>query len=295
MAPFSGEPTFKRQSPDTPISEIALRVLVEFPDMETHVIGTATVVCGNLAITAKHVLDDIFHRFGTVQVNQLSHEIRDYAVRLYQILPGPEYAIWNVITAWPSLETDIAILQLGLHSYTGNSPPSDWKVPRLKVCPPDIGSSIVGFGYHSSQVSVTPNQNGYHLDINDVPTSTTGTVAEVLPVGNPAGRFTFPCYRVDARFDAGMSGGPVIDSNGSICGIISGTYGDDGAGHISYAVTLWPMLRTLISANRRGNYPRDIDYPMIDLALGGQIFAEGLENLDPLQFPERNLPKKSGN
>lgn len=127
---------------------------------------------------------------------------------------------------------------------------------------PSIGSAVVGHGYQ-----------------------------EILPTGQPGGKFTFPCFRVGARFDHGMSGGPVFDEAGSLCGIIAGSYGNVEGTPISYVTTLWPMFRTLISANRSGAYPRDVEYPAIDLVLGGQIHAIGLEQLDPRQFPGRELPR----
>ena len=47
-------PAFRDEPADSPVAEIALRVIVEFPGGETHVVGTATLVTGHLAITAKH-------------------------------------------------------------------------------------------------------------------------------------------------------------------------------------------------------------------------------------------------
>jgi hypothetical protein len=59
-----GSPAFLDEPAYSPISEIALRVLVEFEGGETHVMGTATLMAGHLAITAKHVLEDRLSRFG---------------------------------------------------------------------------------------------------------------------------------------------------------------------------------------------------------------------------------------
>ncbi|MCH8208036.1 MAG: hypothetical protein IIA62_03115 [Nitrospinae bacterium] len=130
------------------------------------------------------------------------------------------------------------------------------------------------------------------MDINDEPTSSTGEIEEVLPNGNPSGRFNFPCFRVNARFDAGMSGGPVLDRDGLVCGIISGTYGNVDGNDISYVATLWPMLRTVIPANRGGNYPSNVKYPAIDLALDNLMYVEGLSELDPELFPGKTLPNR---
>lgn len=285
-------PTFKRQPADTPISELALRILVEFEGGETHVIGTAVIIAGYLAITARHNFDDIVKRFGAKKIDDKRFKVTKYAVRLYQITPGPNYVVWNVVSAWPSPESDIAILHLALHGRSAPDAPIEWRVPHIRVVPPPVSSAVVGFGYHSSKVTTTSNvEGGYHLELNDEPTATTGEVEEILPTGQPSGRFTFPCYRVCARFDAGMSGGPVIDDSGMLCGIISGTYGNIDGTPISYVTTLWPMLRTLISANRGDRYPRGVEYPVIDLALDGLIHAIGLEKLDPAHFPGRQLPR----
>jgi len=287
--------TFKRQSADTPVSELALRVLVEFAGGDTHVIGTAVIVAGHLAITARHnFLDGIVQRFGAKKINDKQLEVKEYAVRLYQITLGPSYVIWNVVSAWPSVESDIAFLHLALHGRSDASAQIEWRVPRVRVVPPPIGSAVVGFGYHSSKVTTTPNPGGgYHLELNDEPTATTGEVEEILPTGNPSGKYTFPCYRVGARFDGGMSGGPVFDDTGALCGIISGE-GSPGYAEVTpfgYVTTLWPMLRTLISVDRGDHYPRGVQYPVIDLALDGLIHTVGLEALDPAQFPGRRLPR----
>jgi hypothetical protein len=53
---------------------------------------------------------------------------------------------------------------------------------------------------------------------------------------------------------------------------------------------LWPMLRTLISADRGGKYPRGATYPVIDLALDGLIAVVDLNSLNPKHFPGRTLP-----
>lgn len=294
MSRYSKKPSFKEQPADTPISEIALRVLVEFEGGETHAIGTATVIAGHLAISAKHIFEDITKRFGARKKTDLEYEISEYAVRLYQILPGPQYAIWNVLTAWPCVDTDIAILHLGLHGFSSDNPPVSCKVPRLRVVPPPVGDRVVGFGYHSSRTAVRHNPDGsYHLDLNDKPTATVGEVIQVHPSGRDPVMYPFPCFRVNARFDGGMSGGPILDDTGLVCGIISGTLPpNDPAGEAaSYVPILWPMLRTVISADRGDRYPRGIKYPVIDLALDGIIAVVGLEQLDPTNFPDRVLSR----
>ena len=127
-----GSPAFLDEPADSPISEIALRLLVEFEGGESHVVGTATLIAGNLAVTAKHVLEDIVSRFGAQKKAAMHVEVRNYAVRLYQVLRGPVYRVWNVYFAW-YCETDIALLQLG--EFKRSDPRDRYRVedPAYKI------------------------------------------------------------------------------------------------------------------------------------------------------------------
>ena len=83
-------PAFKDERPDSAISEIALRVILEFDGWNLYVLGTATLIASYLAITAKHVVDSVFQKFGRKQDADKNFEIDACAIRLYQALPGPE-------------------------------------------------------------------------------------------------------------------------------------------------------------------------------------------------------------
>jgi hypothetical protein len=110
-------PAFGEHTGISPISEVALRVVVGLEGWELHVVGTATVICGHVAITARHVLDYVVRKFGArskTNTNSNPDEYKiDYELKLYQVLPGPVYRIWKVYYAW-ACATDIAILHLEL-------------------------------------------------------------------------------------------------------------------------------------------------------------------------------------
>ena len=285
-------PAFRDERPDSPISEIALRVVVEFEGWDLYVVGTATVIAGHLAITARHVLDHVFQKFGVKQKSDKYPEIDGYALRLYQVLPGPEYRIWNLHSAW-ICPTDIAILHLGLWRTTLQEETVEWKQPRIRALPPPIGQKVVAFGYRESKVSVREDSVGtHHIEFNDRPTTSIGEIKKIYTSGRDRVFLPFPCYEIEARFDPGMSGGMVIDENGALCGLICASLNtsDPNATPISYVATLWPMFTTVISANRGDRYPRNVNYPLIDLARDGLISVVDLEQLNFPPFDAAYTP-----
>ncbi len=290
-------PAFRDERADSQISEICLRILVERKNWQFEVVGTAVLIAGHLAITAKHVLEHIIETYGAKEKNHDNYEINNYEVKLYQILPGPNYRIWNVVTAWPC-STDIAILHLGLTGVAGTislDEKVDWRVPTMRVLPPPVGQKVIAFGYRESKITVTESEDGvHHIQLNDSPTTSIGTVRQVHPSRRDISMLPFPCFEVEARFDHGMSGGLVVDEEGALCGLICSGFNnsDRDASPISYVVTLWPMLKTIISANRGNKYPKDVSYPIIDLALDGLIHVKDLQELEPAEFPDKQLKRR---
>ena len=259
-------------------------------------VGTATLICGNLAITARHVLDHILRTYGKKSKSRTNAGIDefeiDYELKLYQVLPGPVYRIWRVYTVW-TCATDIALLHLGLDRATSPDETIIWKQPRLRVLPPPVGQTVVAFGYREAKINVTEDNDGvHHIELNDRPTTSIGTVRQVYPRGRDPVMLPFPCYEIEARFDPGMSGGMVIDQTGKLCGLVCASlqHDDPHAPPISYVTSLWPMLKTVISADRGGDrYPKGVSYPVIDLAIDGVIGVEDLHALDPRHFPDKQL------
>jgi hypothetical protein len=266
--------------------------VVELPGWELHAIGTATLIGAHLAITAKHVLEAVIRNFGAKQVPN-GIEVSGHALRLYQILPGPVYRIWNVFRAW-ICPSDIAILHLGLDRTSAPEAKLEWRTLGLRLMPPPTGQKVIAFGYRESKIEVSEGAGGTpHINLNDIGTTSIGEVGQIFPERRDSSMLTFPCFEVRARFAPGMSGGLVVDENGALCGLVcAGTnLGDPNAVPLSYAATLWPMLTTIISADRGDTYPRGVEYPMIDLALDGLIHVVGLEGLDSKYFPGRVLPR----
>ena len=281
---------------DTPaggqIEEVALRVVVELPNWELLIIGTATLIGTHLAITARHVLDEAMKSFKTNSTPGGKIGAEGGVLQLLQILPGPIYRFWRVMTAWVT-SSDIAILHLGLDRTSESNAKIDWRGVALRATPPPSGQKVVAFGYRESTVNVTRGADGQaHIVINDKPTTSAGVVGQIFKIQRDSGLLNFPCFEVHAQFEPGMSGGLVVDEDGRLCGLVCAALklDDPNLPPLSYAATLWPFLTTMISADRGDAYPRGVSYPAIDLALDGIISMNHLEDLDPSLFPGRTLP-----
>ncbi|QBR71469.1 hypothetical protein CU048_09455 [Beijerinckiaceae bacterium] len=280
LSTFPLHKPFERQDPTTSLSEVALRLVVNCYSNEPRVVGTAAVLCGHLLVTANHIIIDAFgappNPDGSI-VNVDKHLVAA------QVLPGPEYIFWDVHSIIADCSSDIALLNLGNNPCRSN--PND--VPRWRQLPvnpfsPEVGERVAAFGYRLSSVQVSKNEDGgNHIAVDDEPMVSIGEVREVFEMRRDS-NLPFPCYQVSARFDGGMSGGPVFDETGCICGIVcSSIEGSHLDGEpISYVSTLWPLFRLMTSIGRGDNYPRDVSYPIIELARGGQISVPDLPKLE---------------
>lgn len=64
---------------------------------------------------------------------------------------------------------------------------------------------------------------------------------------------TFPCFQTDARFDHGMSGGPVFNEAGYVCGVICSSYQvENDPGYISHVSLIWPAMGIQIEVAGEG-------------------------------------------
>ena len=152
-------------------------------------------------------------------------------------------------------------------------PFTDWTLPVLDLFPPRIGSAVHAVGYHSARAEVDHARREIHVH-REIAISD-GIVVDVHEERRDA-RLNFPCFQTDARFDGGMSGGPVFNDAGALCGIISSNLppSADGEPHVSYVATLWPIAGTIIDFGRVDSTRAE---PVLALMVDGVIKAQGHE------------------
>ncbi|MBF0174263.1 MAG: hypothetical protein HQL83_12580 [Magnetococcales bacterium] len=181
LSTFPLNKPFNLLDPINPFSEVVLRLVVGLFTDSPSVIGTASILCGNLLVTAKHVIDDLIRSKSSQQSDSQKVTINHDLVAI-QILPGPEYYIWHIIEATADPLTDLLLLHLG-------NPPSGsnygteikWKQFRVNPFPPTIGERIAAIGYRKSTVKVSKKLDGSnHIDINDEAIISVGEVMEIF-------------------------------------------------------------------------------------------------------------------
>jgi V8-like Glu-specific endopeptidase len=282
MTEYSKEPSFKETGLVSVITEFAL-ALTAFRGETWQPSGTAIVIGPYFAITAKHVIEGYWNRYEKAQLKAKIGETVEAAgtfhILAFQVLErGRTGALWSVTRLWGSPFTDVAFLRLTPWSEEARR--HQWRTAKMNLLPPKVGTRVSGFGYHSSAISHTQLEDRIEVEWKDSPTTTIGEVIEIHERRRDESMLNFPCFRINAKTVGGMSGGPIFNEQGQLCGIIcSGlTEGDGDTEHISYVASLWPSMGTEIDMERKG-FPTGIRYPVLELAEHGYIKAENWERI----------------
>jgi hypothetical protein len=201
--------------------------------------GSGFLAAPNLALTARHVIDEISKHFTGKHFDELSGRM-PFGVQLARAdVATGRLLKWDVADYHYSRTIDITAMTL--------EPAGDlardftWVLPRIDVVPPTEGSKITAFGF--PHTTFRPIADG-SFRVTLVPRTTEGDVKEVHPLYRDRGMLPFPCFHTNARFDAGMSGGPVFNEDGRVCGVVCSNLppSAEGQEHISYASLIWPAL-----------------------------------------------------
>ncbi len=165
-----------------------------------------------------------------------------------------------------------------------------WRLPIIDLIPPKAGERVSAFGYRNQKIEKKNNEIRWTVDSK----TSVGEVIEIHDQKRDATRLSFPCFQTNARYDGAMSGGPVFNNNGRLCGIICSNLPpfEGSEEHVSYVTSLWPIMGTKIDMSRKG-YPQNLKYPMLELARDGFIKAEGWDKV-ALFFDEKGNIVKNG-
>jgi hypothetical protein len=202
----------------SPINEIVVQITSAVDGEDHYASGTGVIIAPYLALAARHVLEEHWGRHHGGSLPLTGEATTRFSFLLAQQI-GNELNLWTVTRVWVSNLTDIVLLRLTPHS-TGAAAYAFRALP-IDVVPPRVGERVFAFGYSDSATEVVAPKE---LKISHRPITTHGDVIEVHHQQRDPVKMPFPCFRTNARFDGGMSGGPVFNQAGHLCGLICSSY-----------------------------------------------------------------------
>lgn len=215
--------------------------------------GTAMIIAPYLAITAKHIVDDHWRQHhGSPLPTGRTEVTGAFLLFAFQAPADGPPCLWSVQRIWSSNITDISILRLVPTSDSAKQFVG-WMRIRINLLPPAVGSKIAAFGYHDSRI-----EPGDSVQWHSIPSNSHGVVTKIHHKRRDKARLTWPCFETDARLEGGMSGGPVFNSLGELCGLICSSMPPSSSGepHSSWITSLWPMLGIVVHADFGDGIPR---------------------------------------
>lgn len=228
--------------PEThPIRDTVLPLLAIDGRGDGHPAGTAFFVAPGLAVTACHILKALWRRIEKVE---LTKEVvanlpgpAGFALVVHRVVDG-RGSQWDAIRMWAADPLDIVFIEFVERGVAAL--PVDWPISTFRFVPPAIGERVFAIGfpaqaYHNIAASTFSWEKAAKIS--------TGIVREVHLQRRDAHLLPCPSMQTTARFEAGMSGGPVVTADGAICGVVStGMEQEDEAEDVSYASLLWPLM-----------------------------------------------------
>lgn len=256
----------------TPTEDIIGKFAVQLVTVEgstTHAMGTAILVSPHMALTASHIFDQCDKAYGPpIEKDGEKHSsFVMYALQYGNVNNPTSFLIQRVLR--PGF-TDLAVLVV-------NGDPAALPVayPRLCLDPPGVGEPIFAFGYPGST-----SLHGGNLQVRANGHTSVGRVLDVYPRGRDRVLAPFPCFRTNARFDDAMSGGPVFNREGQLCGLISANMPptDEGEDHSSLVTLIWPLMAFEIDVPWR-THPELKRYRLLDFFRSNAGQALGIERI----------------
>ena len=274
---------------DSTVTAVSVLLIGRDGKSPTKAIGSGVFVSTGLIMTARHVVEGFWDYYGDPKVKaKLRSEGTkkdDFSVYAVQFPGnGTAPALWATKNVASCPYSDLAVISVVPVNDLAKSYPFPL-MPHMDILPPAVGEEVAAFGYADTSVL---SEDGDTVKFQPKPLSTIGKVTEVWPESRDSSFLPFPCFSVEeTAFVGGMSGGPIFNKAGHLCGLIS--TGFDGA-PVVFGSVLWTMLGVPIKHAPPPNTTVHGKYPMADLSKLGLMFVNGWDyvNANVEEFRDAN-------
>lgn len=257
-------------------------------------IGTGFVINPNgLFISASHVLLEAKKK-ATRKINEYGKFYDHFELHaIYvsnELHPNSDNFIGGPISVshiWIPDHLDIGFGWLNLPKRISDGSPVLLSSVRIHPGLPAIGSRIAAIGYYEMEGYLS-TENEPLVNYATRTALASGTIQEIHPEYRDRGMLKFPCFRTNARFEPGMSGGPIFTEDGSVCGVVCAGEKliEQPSDYNTYGSLIWPIFGCEIeSANNSSTKLEPI--LIYDLAREGHISTdETLEQIKVVKNPD---------
>ena len=273
----------KRTEMSSPITERAVLLVGRDDVLPTKAIGSGVFIADRLILTARHVVEDYWNTFNksSVRMDQPGKKMADFAMFAVQAPGnGTETAVWASSKLSICPYSDLALISVvPVDDLAKAQPPLS--PLRMHILPPAKGEKIAAFGYASTRVV---DEIGHKVEFELNPSMSKGIVTEVFAEKRDTCQLPFPSYEIQGHFIGGMSGGPVFNESGELCGLVcsglsdaSVEYSDDPP--VAWSVVLWPIVGIRIDHSIPGVISPP-PYTLLELARVGLMDVRGWQYVE---------------
>lgn len=257
----------KRTDLSSPIAQRAVLLVGRDGVSPTKADGSGVFVADRLIMTARHVIQWYWDSYDNsrVKMNRAGKKMADFELFAIQAQGnGGEPAMWAAAKLSVCPYSDLALISVVPVNETAKTRPPFTPL-RLRILPPTKGETIAAFGFASTSIAA---ESGQQVQFNLNPSTAVGVVTDVFPEKRDSCLLSFPSFQVEAHFIGGMSGGPIFNQAGELCGLVcSGGSGDEDV-PVSNGVVLWPMAGIRIDHHIPG-VVSEPPYTILELARAG--------------------------
>jgi hypothetical protein len=199
----------------------------------------------NIFLTARHVFD-------VPEIESRNNPEGTFVLHKYGMLLGLHYHPKNggfarivrpVQRLWLHPSADLAMGAFATVTFTDTKERLVDKIPMRSFAAPSMDELVCTYAYPNLPKSAG-GPSGVAAAMWDARAPQIGYVDNLHPNGRDRIMMPFPCFEASLAVRSGMSGGPVFNSSGHLCGVNSTSFDlSDGAGDpLSYVSMLAPLL-----------------------------------------------------